>query len=81
MGSARYAERQLEVIFGSGYGGQKLFIIPEVNMVVVVMSKVFGNKGGQERATDVRISCEQGKAWVKANAAIQDNVLIDSVLP
>jgi CubicO group peptidase (beta-lactamase class C family) len=53
LGSARYTERRLDVIFGSGTGGQKLFIIPEVNMVVVVMSKVFGNKGGQERATKV----------------------------
>jgi CubicO group peptidase (beta-lactamase class C family) len=53
LGSARYAERQLEVIFGSGTGGQKLFIIPEVDMVVVVLSKVFKNKGGQNRATRV----------------------------
>jgi CubicO group peptidase (beta-lactamase class C family) len=51
LGTARYAERRLDVIFGSGTGGQKLFIIPEVDMVVVVMSKVFGNKGGQARAT------------------------------
>lgn len=53
LGSARYAKRQLEVIFGSGTGGQKLFIIPEVDMVVVILSKVFDNKGGQNRATRI----------------------------
>ena len=53
IGSARYADRKLEVIFGSGTGGQKLFIIPELDMVVAVLSKVFNNKGGHNRATRI----------------------------
>jgi len=53
LGSAQYEERRIEVIFGSGTGGQKLFIIPEVDMVVVVLSTVFNNEGGQNRANRI----------------------------
>jgi CubicO group peptidase (beta-lactamase class C family) len=39
-------DRRLDVIFGSGTGGQKLFIVPQLKMVVVVTARVFHNDGG-----------------------------------
>ena len=46
IGTAANGDRRLDVIFGSGTGGQRLFIVPELEMVVVVTAQVFGHPGG-----------------------------------
>ena len=38
-------DQPIDVLFASGHGGQKIFIIPEYDLVVVFTSKVFNPKG------------------------------------
>lgn len=42
--------RVLNIVWASGYGGQRIFIVPDLNVVVVVVSKVLYNPGGGFRA-------------------------------
>jgi CubicO group peptidase (beta-lactamase class C family) len=46
IGNVARDDRRFKIIFGSGTGGQKLFIVPEMNLVVVITAQVFGNSGG-----------------------------------
>lgn len=38
-------DQSIEVVFASGHGGQKIFIIPTLNLVAVFTSQVFNPKG------------------------------------
>jgi len=53
VGSAVRAGRRFDIVFASGTGGQRLFIVPELNMVVVVTAQVFGNEIGPFAAAGV----------------------------
>lgn len=53
QGSVVRGGRQFNIVFGSGTGGQRLFIVPDLNMVVVVTAQVFGNRAGPVGATEV----------------------------
>jgi CubicO group peptidase (beta-lactamase class C family) len=52
-GSVVRAGRRIDIVFASGTGGQRLFIVPELNMVAVVTAKVFGNRTGPSAAAGV----------------------------
>jgi CubicO group peptidase (beta-lactamase class C family) len=47
--------REFDVLFGAGTGGQRLFIVPDLNMVVVVTAQVFGNPRGPVGATEILV--------------------------
>jgi len=51
IGKTTFNKPPVEVLFASGHGGQKIFIIPTLDLVVVFTSKVFNSKGhsGPER--------------------------------
>lgn len=48
-GNALISSREVEVVYASGHGGQKIFIVPEFNLIAVFTSKVFDNPGGHEQ--------------------------------
>ncbi|CAB1078914.1 hypothetical protein D1AOALGA4SA_6634 [Olavius algarvensis Delta 1 endosymbiont] len=50
-GKAFINELEIEVVYASGHGGQKIFIIPQLDLVAVFTSKVFNPTGhrGPER--------------------------------
>ena len=45
IGKAFMKDREIEVLFASGHGGQKIFIIPKLDLVAVFTSRVFNPKG------------------------------------
>lgn len=45
--------RSVEVSFASGNGGNKIYVIPEYDMVVSVMSRAYGQGRGQRRSEDI----------------------------
>ena len=45
IGKTMINNRPLEVLFASGHGGQKIFIIPSLNLTAVFTSRVFNSKG------------------------------------
>ncbi len=45
--------RSIEVSFASGSGGNKIYVIPELDMVVSIMSRAYGQGRGQRRSEDV----------------------------
>ena len=53
LGSLVKGERRFGIVYGSGTGGQRLFIVPDLNMVVVITAQVFGNKGGPASAARI----------------------------
>ncbi len=48
-GTAWISSQEVEVVYASGHGGQKIFIIPEFDLIAVFTSKVFDNPGGHDR--------------------------------
>ena len=46
LGSTVRNGQRIDIVYGSGTGGQRLFIVPKLNMVVVVTAQVFGNRAG-----------------------------------
>lgn len=42
--------RQVEVFFASGNGGNKLYVIPELAMVVTIVSRAYNTRHGQRRS-------------------------------
>jgi len=48
-GNALISSQEVEVVYGSGHGGQKIFIVPEFDLIAVFTSKVFDNPGGHEQ--------------------------------
>ena len=51
IGNTNISNQTLKVLFASGHGGQKIFIIPKLDLVAVFTSRVFNPKGhsGPER--------------------------------
>lgn len=47
-GTAWIPSQEVEVVYASGHGGQKIFIVPEFELIAVFTSKVFDNPGGHE---------------------------------
>ena len=45
IGNTNINNQTLKVLFASGHGGQKLFIIPKLDLVAVFTSRVFNPKG------------------------------------
>jgi CubicO group peptidase (beta-lactamase class C family) len=45
IGKTTINNQTIKVLFASGHGGQKIFIIPKLDLVVVFTSKVFNSKG------------------------------------
>jgi len=45
--------RKIAVSFASGNGGNKIYVIPELNMVVSVMSRAYGQGRGQRRSENI----------------------------
>jgi CubicO group peptidase (beta-lactamase class C family) len=46
-------ERKIEVHFASGNGGNKIYIIPSLNMIVAITSSAYGQHYGQKRSQDI----------------------------
>ncbi len=46
-------DRTLPVHFASGNGGNKIYIIPSMDMVVAITSSAYGHSYGQERSHDI----------------------------
>jgi CubicO group peptidase (beta-lactamase class C family) len=45
IGETTVNKQTIEVLFASGHGGQKIFIIPKLDLVVAFTSEVFNSKG------------------------------------
>jgi len=45
--------RSIEVSFASGNGGNKIYVIPEFDLVVSIMSRAYGQGRGQRRSEDI----------------------------
>jgi CubicO group peptidase (beta-lactamase class C family) len=45
IGKTEINNQAIKVLFASGHGGQKIFIIPELDLVAVFTSRVFNSKG------------------------------------
>lgn len=45
IGKTKINNQTLKVLFASGHGGQKIFIIPELDLVAVFTSRVFNSNG------------------------------------
>jgi CubicO group peptidase (beta-lactamase class C family) len=46
-------DRKIEVHFASGNGGNKIYIVPSLNMVVAITSSAYGQRYGQRRSQDI----------------------------
>jgi len=45
IGKTKVDNQTIKVLFASGHGGQKIFIIPDLDLVAVFTSRVFNSKG------------------------------------
>ena len=45
--------RATDVYFASGNGGNKLYVVPELRMVVSILSRAYGQARGQRRSEDI----------------------------
>ena len=45
--------RSVEVFFASGSGGNKIYVIPELDLVVSIMSRAYGQGRGQRRSENI----------------------------
>ena len=45
--------RSIEVFFASGNGGNKIYVIPELEMVISIMSRAYGQGRGQRRSESI----------------------------
>ena len=45
IGKTEVNNQTIRVLFASGHGGQKIFIIPDLDLVAVFTSRVFNSKG------------------------------------
>ena len=45
IGKTTMNNQKIQVLFASGHGGQKIFIIPQLDLVAVFTSRVFNSKG------------------------------------
>jgi len=49
----RVGDRTVEVHFASGNGGNKIYIIPSLHMIVAITSSAYGHGYGQRRSQDI----------------------------
>lgn len=73
-GDFHYADRSAFTYFASGHGGQKLFVFPGLDMVVVITHEVFDNPSGEMHNTAilnryVLPSADSAVAWHAPDAA------------
>ena len=47
------AGHQVTVHFASGNGGNKIYIVPSLHMVVAITSSAYGTRWGQRRSQDI----------------------------
>lgn len=45
--------RKIEVHFASGNGGNKIYIVPSLHMIVAITSSAYGQHYGQQRSQDI----------------------------
>lgn len=53
ISSAMVNRQRYNFYFASGNGGQKIYILPQEEMVVVITSSAYGTRRGQQRSLDV----------------------------
>jgi hypothetical protein len=51
--SEQVGDRTIPVHFASGNGGNKIYIIPSLGMVVAITSSAYNQKYGQRRSQDI----------------------------
>lgn len=51
--SLAVGERRIDIVFASGNGGNKIYVIPSLDSVVVVTSSAYGRAYGQRRSEDI----------------------------
>ena len=49
VGKSVMCDREIEAFWASGTGGQKIYVFPKLDLVVVFTSKIFGNNSGHDR--------------------------------
>lgn len=49
IGTTSVSGTEVKGFWASGTGGQKIYVIPELNLVAVFTSRIFGNNSGHER--------------------------------
>lgn len=49
----QFNDRSIEVYFASGNGGNKIYLVPEFDMVVSIMSQAYGQGRGQRRSEEI----------------------------
>jgi len=54
-GKALVSSQEIDVVYASGHGGQRIFIIPALDLIAVFTSKVFDNPGGHTRSDGMLI--------------------------
>ncbi|MEE4261844.1 MAG: serine hydrolase [Desulfobacteraceae bacterium] len=48
-GKTLICDQEIEAFWASGTGGQKIYVFPKLDLIVVFTSKIFGNSSGHER--------------------------------
>jgi CubicO group peptidase (beta-lactamase class C family) len=62
-GAVRWGEQEVEFAFASGNGGQKIVVVEELEMVIVITSAAYGLGRGQQRSHTIIRDLLQAVAW------------------